>query len=729
MPGSTYAPPETSACERAPVNRPGTTQGFASLLIANQENVVIQFSEDVPARLSVAREMVLGRDVYNLLGVAPRSINESGPDVFQTPKGVVSAHRLGKDIIFECEPSAESDVAVVSRSTLRALARIQSQPTWQTMLDEAAIQLRFLSGYDRVMVYRFHPDHHGEVVAESVHPGVQPYLGLHYPASDIPAPARLIFTQNWIRMIPNVGYSPVQILPGIDLITKLNPDLSQTLVRGVSPVHLEYLRNMGVAATLTVSIISEGKLWGLFACHHLTPRYIDEVERGACEIIGRFVSSLLHEVGGSEEMDHRIRLRGVQRQLMLRVMPGADIAEELCAHSPNLLDLLNARGASASLYLTERWVSCGHVPTVPQLNSLVDWLSTVHGKTEVFKTECLSILFPAASDYQDIGSGLIAIAIPKTKRSYILLFRPELVHTVRWAGDPGSKIAGTDGGIHPRISFAEWQASVVKHAEPWKSWELEAALDLRNAVIGFDLRAQYKKEQLARKEAERAMLAREELMAVLSHDLKNPIGSIQINAKLLEKELSGAANHRGVTLTERILRASTNMNSLINDILHVTSLEAGTMQIEKTPSSLLEVLKEAVEMLTPIASQNGLTLSLLDDSNDCLLPIDQPKIFQVVSNLIGNALKFTLTGGSIQVVLGRLGLEYIRISVIDSGPGIPEDHLPHVFDRFWQANHAKRLGIGLGLAICKGIVEAHGGRIWAENRPEGGAVFQVALPR
>jgi two-component system, chemotaxis family, sensor kinase Cph1 len=298
---------------------------------------------------------------------------------------------------------------------------------------------------------------------------------------------------------------------------------------------------------------------------------------------------------------------------------------------------------------------------------------------------------------------------------------------ITWAGNPEKSVHEQSGQLTPRSSFEEWKKTYYGKSLSWKSWDIEAALELRNLIMAADLKEQFLKEQKARQDAERAKKAREDLMAVISHDLKNPLSAIKINLQLLKRHI-GSGQQMTVNIADRIMRSTSIIDNLISDILSVAKLDSGQMQVSKTLLPIGNVLHDAVEMLSPIANEKNIRLILENDLLDSPSEYDFERILQVLSNLIGNAIKFSHPNGLITLSVTKHRAMSIKITVADTGPGIPIENLPHIFDRFWQANQASRVGIGLGLAIAKGIIEAHGGEIWVDSKVGLGSSFQFTLP-
>ena len=694
-------------CDLEPVNFIGAIQPFGALLAYDETNGNLRYAS---------------KHWQETFGPTAPKLSELTSPTIHGQSWVGNVFRRNGLVVLEAEKMQPEPDLRIERT---ALDRLQKSNSLAELLQICAESVAAITGMDRVMIYKFHADLHGEVVAEKVKPGTESFLGLHYPASDIPAPARALFLQSWVRMIPRVDYQPIPIeaLDG----SGSTFDLGGSLLRAVSPIHLEYLRNMKVGASLTISLQHEGKLWGLIACHTANPHYVPPATRAACESVGRFTSACIAAKTEQDQLSLQARYREVHDTLTDRLHAGQDMGMELTKFSPNLLDLISAAGSSAALYLSGTWVSVGKVPSEEQLEKLVDWLEAKYLRQPLFTTDQLPSLYPEAAAFKATACGLLALQIPKTNRNYILWFRPEVIETVSWAGKP-EKMEDQSGRLHPRGSFSLWQQEVEGHSKPWTELECGAAMELRNAIMAVDLQVQFRKEQAARADAERSMSAREELMAVLSHDLKNPVGSIKINAALASRFLNAGNSEKLPGILDRINRASTNMNNLIDDILSITKLESGHLDVEFRKEDVNTLLQEVDEMLQPLALEKKIQMVTELPEQTCVAEVDRGTVLQVFSNLIGNAIKFTPEGGKITVRLEKCGPENVKFVVQDTGPGIDPNNLLNIFDRFWQAKQTRRLGTGLGLAIAKGIVQAHGGSIWAESDGKTGTIVHVTIP-
>ncbi|MGV3740859.1 MAG: ATP-binding protein [Burkholderiaceae bacterium] len=740
-----------SECEKEPIHIPGAIQPFGILLTIARDGLIIEnASENCNAHWGTPARDLIGISFAKLLSeqdieklqdyLARPNLKEQSPISVVLPAEAgesrevweLSAHDYAGLLYLEMEPPvrkhAEASALPFHEKIRDAVQSLQRAGTLQELCECAVREVRAVTGFNRVMLYRFDSDWHGEVIAEALTPGSDSYLGHRFPASDIPAQARAIFLQNWLRMIPDARYLPSKIHPGRHPATGEPLDLGQSTLRSVSPIHLAYLANMDVAASLTISLVDEGRLWGLIACHHEHPLRVDSDGRLGAQLIGQIVSSQIRIKESLEDLDYKLKLKQVNASLLSFMKSEEDLTQGLVKFSPNLLDIASAQGAASAIYYDGKWTLVGKTPTVEQIEDLVTWLSTQHGEESLFQTDSLSRSFPKAWEYKEVASGLLAISIPKSERNYLLWFRPEVITTVLWAGNPEKSVMQVAGQtrLHPRNSFKSWKEIVQGKAIPWKTVEIEAVQELRHAILALDLEREYKKEQAARSRAERLGREKEDMVMVVSHDLRTPLNVAHISFELLK--LSSLAQESALqSYIERGQLAIHNMEQLISGILDIAKLEAGTMHLDLKPESANALVHEVVEFSRPIAMGKGIELMEVHAAKDCPVDCERDRILQVLSNLVGNALKFTPKGGKVSVAIDKCADETV-FRVSDTGRGIPRKDLVNIFDRFWQAKQTNRLGTGLGLSIAKGIVETHGGRIWVESKEGAGSDFYFSLP-
>jgi light-regulated signal transduction histidine kinase (bacteriophytochrome) len=575
------------------------------------------------------------------------------------------------------------------------------------------------------MVYRFDEDGHGMVVAEARQEQLDPYLGLHYPASDIPRQARLLYLRNWLRIIPDARYTPAAILPANRPDAGTPLDLSLSVLRSVSPIHLEYLANLGVRASMSISLSVRERLWGLISCcNHSGALHVPFALRSACEVLGRLTSLQIAALEEQAAGMARSARRPTHARLALAMRDGGsgEVLKCLIEQPAELLELVDAGGAAA--VDQEGTSTCGRTPDAALLRASVAWLDA-NVEDAVFATDALSRHLPEAAAAKDVAAGLLSFVLPGEPRRRLLWFRPEVISTVPWGGNPNKPVEPKPQAgqrLHPRRSFELWKEEVRLRSRGWSASDLEAAEELRRAAVEVDLVRQLEREQ-------RAVRARDDLVAVVSHDLKNPLGVIQMQAALLLRTAVASDQEPVRRLrgsAERIQRAVDRMNALISDLLDLAKIEAGRFEVQPQPERAEDIVDDVTTIMGPLAESKQIRL-ITELRSPSQVNVDRERVFQVLSNLVGNALKFTPEGGTITLKAEPAGRE-VLFSVADTGSGIPQEQLPHVFDRYWQAPRASRKGTGLGLYIAKGIVEAHGGQLWVQSVPARGATFGFTLP-
>lgn len=738
-------------CETEPIHTPGAIQPFGILLAVDLPQLLIHnASVNCLEALGVPAAELAGRSFAELVGdgqlqalrdyLARNDLREQTPLVIQlAPPAApafrqceLTAHTHGDCLFIELEPYCTHEVDAFSfHLTIReAVQALQATCSVQQLCEEAVRRVQEITGFDRVMLYRFEDDWHGKVVAEARKPHMDAFLGHHFPGTDIPAQARAVFLQNWLRMIPDVDYVPAQLYPGTSPRTGAPIDLGQAMLRSVSPIHIEYLRNMEVKATLTVSLIDGGKLWGLIACHHPTPLLIDSDSRLGARMVGQLVSAQLQLKQSLEDLQYRARLREVHQRLLSYMEQEDDLVHGLVKYSPNMLDLAAAQGAAAAIYHDNKWTIIGKTPSVEQIEELVSWLSTRHANQGVYATNRLGKHFPPALAYKNVASGLLAVSIPKTERNYILWFRPEIATTITWAGRPDKTTVTREGDqvrLHPRASFHSWQEVVEGVSQPWEKVEIETIAELRNSILALDLRREFRKEQQARARAERISGEKERMVHMVSHDLRSPLTVVRMSLELLQ-HASMTEAHARTELVRRCLRATESMERLANDVLDMAKNDAGTLVLASMAENAECMVKDAADMAQPLAAEKSIRIQTSLAAPEMEVLCERSRIAQVFSNLIGNALKFTPAGGTITVSV-EAQAEMLAFCVADTGIGIPPEQQQRIFDRFYQEEHARRHGAGLGLSIAKAIVEKHGGRIWVDSVAGSGSRFHFTLPR
>jgi len=726
---------EVTDCDREPIHIPGTIQPFGVLFVLAEPSLTItQVSENLSEHLPFRVEEMLGQQLSTMVDPAsvaevkealreerwhdmnPLQIRAHGKQF----DGIV--HRHEGAAILELEPNQGPPIS--TRHPFRpALLRIQRVVTTSELADVVVQQMRQVTGFERVLFYRFHEDGHGSVDGEAKEPALEPYLGLHYPASDIPAQARELYCRNWLRLIFDASAKPARVVPTLRVDTGGPLDLSFSVLRSVSPIHLQYMANMGVRASMSISLIVHGRLWGLISClNHSSPRRVSQETRMACEFLGRLTSLEIAALEDRDQLAGRASRRATEDGLgraMRESAPEENVLEILFSRPKELMGIVGAEGIA--LVNGEKIMAAGRTPPPALVQDIAVWVDEKEGSPP-FATASLGGLFAGAREASDVASGLLTFSLPGSPQRRLLWFRPEFIQTVNWGGDPHKPFAADSGErLRPRHSFALWREEVKLRSQPWTASDLEAADELRRLAIEVDVERRFLGEQ-------RAVRARDDLLAVVSHDLRGPLSGVLLQTEVILR-VTRAADQAGENVllgsAERIRRLAAHMKALTDDLLDLASIEAHRFALHLRSVESRELVEEALLIASPLAQAKRitLTLELIDVPR---LEADPERIFRVLSNLLGNAIKFTPDGGTITIRTERRD-DNLSISVADTGPGIAPDHLPHVFERYWKAQSTSQPGSGLGLYIASGIVEAHGGKIWAESSAAG-AKFTFILP-
>ena len=479
-------------CKHETIHIPGLIQPHGVLLVLQEPDfTIIQISSNTLDLINISPDELLGKTLLTLLNpqqiAAIRQclsedfdhVNPLEISIERTTKvllfdGIV--HRQNELIFLELEPKQESEKAdffELYRHFKGMITKIQKAPTLLKMSEEVVKEVRLVTGFDRVMVYRFDAEGAGQVIAESRADSLTSYLGLYYPQSDIPKQAKQLYTLNLLRLIPDTIYQPSALVPAHNPVDNCPTDLSLSVLRSVSSGHLEYLNNMGVRASMSISLIQEQTIWGLIVCHHSTSRYVPYRMRTMCEFVGQVMSVELSNKEAREDLDYKITLKSVQSKIVESLSQSERFLNGLLQLDSNLLDLVSASGAA--ICTVDQIIRIGQTPPESELRDLRDWVKT-HIQHNLFQTRSLIQLYPAAASFKAVASGVLALEFSQFHQNYIFWFRPEVIQTVNWAGNPNNLVEVTDSGerqLLPRKSFKKWQETVQGYSLPWKACEIE----------------------------------------------------------------------------------------------------------------------------------------------------------------------------------------------------------------------------------------------------------------
>jgi light-regulated signal transduction histidine kinase (bacteriophytochrome) len=657
---------QIDACDREPIHIPGSIQPHGVLLVLDRDDQqILHAAGDVVGILAI--EAWLGRSVGAVLGdhlarriatltasgggggfVGNLRVGERGLDV--------SASFQGDKVLVEIEPGLDQPLAgsQILAQLESAAAAFERCPGLKTLYDRAALEFRHLTGFDRVMVYRFGEEDAGEVVAESRAPHVDSFLNHHFPASDIPKQARDLYVRNLVRVIPEANYSPAPLLPPLD--TPL--DMSDCALRSVSPVHLQYLRNMGVTASASVSIVKDGRLWGLIACHHEIPRLLPFDIRAACRALAGGLARQIKAKEEAETYRDRLRLRALGDDLIdaLSRADNGDLALE--EHTRDLLRLGDSDGVA--VFRGEGVEASGQVPPHPALTMLRDWLLQAEAGG-VPTTDAAATVIPDAAPFRALASGLMGVVIERSPLLAILWTRAEQIETVRWAGEP-VKAASAGGALTPRASFEAWTQTVHGRSRPWTTAETGAALRLRDDLL--ELRRARRTADLnthlhaTLQDKDDLLRQKDFLLREVNHRVQN---SLALAASFLTIQMKGIQDPAAREPLEEASRRLTAVGLVHRRLYRGDQLE--TVALDRYLAELAE------EMVGTLDETWGRHVRV--DAAPVTVPTDKAVIIGlVVTELFINAVKYAYRGqpGPLDIGLIEDG-DKIRLIIADQGGG------------------------------------------------------------
>ena len=759
-------------CDREPIHIPNLIQPHGVLLVVwSAEWKILQVSLNTEQMLGVKPEDLLDKPLTQLLGQLQTTAIQSclsedfeycnpipieierGGEIL-TFDGIV--HRDGEIVLVELEKRSDDSSAKHEldgssernidffdfyRLVKKPIAKIQNTDNLDQLCNAIAEEVKQITNFDRVMVYRFDAEGAGTVVAETVKEGLESYLGLHYPATDIPKQAKLLYTLNFLRLIPDVAYEPVGLIPSLNPLTNKPLDLSMSVLRSVSPLHTEYLNNMGVAASMSISLIQNKKLWGLIACHHNTAKRVPYKIRTACESIGQIVSFELAAKEGEQDSEYKIKLKSLQSQLVASISQAEELETALTQNPFHLLDLVGASGVALSL--GSEITLLGDTPDSAAIKAMLPWLETQFDEEVIYETTSLSQAYPPAFEYKEVASGLLALLVSRVQQTFILWFRPEVIQTVNWAGNPHKpQEIDEDGTItmSPRKSFAKWQEKVKLKSLPWKDCEVEAALELRSSIIGIVLR---KADEIAQvnKELTRSNIELDSFAYIASHDLKEPLRGIYNYSSFLLEDYGEILDEEGVDKLNTLMRLTHRMEDLINSLLHYSRLGRAELQLHSV--NLNELVAGVLDVLKISNRDRHVRFEI-----PRLLPTikcDRTQVNELYTNLISNGIKYNEQTEKV-IEIGYLDSndpiaqqkiqqrpdDYVAPTIFyvrDNGIGIRPKHQDTVFRIFKRLHGQKKYGggTGAGLTIAKKIIERHGGDLWLQSVYGEGSTFYFTL--
>ena len=732
-------PVDLTNCDREPVQFPGAIQPHGVMLLLSPSDFrILGVSANTTLWLGCDPEELLGGCLDRILApdagrrledalagiaesVAPRYLG-GYPTLPGDDRLDAFAHRCGAFLILELEaiPAGAAPCWPTERfaAVADAAAQLRSAATWQDGIAIAVRELKRLSGFDSVLGVRFLADGSGLAVAEARNDRIPSFLDMRFPRADIPEPARRQMALMRLQYAPALDYEPVPLVmsePGADPAAI---DLGRSLLRSLSPMCNRFYLNMGTRARLVLPLLSHGELWGFLVCWNATPRYLCYCDRLACRSLADLAGLLLAEQRKAEQQGLTLAAKRRIAQVAAKMSAADNLAIAWCELPRRLLDNLDLAGVA--LAVDGRVLSAGRVPPAAMIKSLLPWLDQ---QDQPLATDRLPTLFAPAA-HSESATGLIALRLLGPGQ-YLLCFRPEWVHEVRWAGDPRKPIeidlTSGEQRLTPRGSFEVWKEVVRGLARPWLPHETEALSDLQGTLV---LAQHADQQRVLSRQLESSNAELESFAYVVSHDLQEPLRGIRnFSQFLLERTGERLAGQERAWL-DTILKLTVRMTAQIDALLQYS--RAGQQPLAVEQVDLNALLRCVMDALSGRIGETGAKITV-----PAMLPwvaCDPVRTAAVFENLIANAIKYNDQAEK-RVEIGYRADVEPTFFVRDNGIGIAERHREAIFTIFRRLHGREEYGggTGAGLTIARKHIERQGGRLWLESTPGQGSTFYFTL--
>jgi len=729
------SPLDLTNCDKEPIHIPGSIQPHGFLVVVDVECLIRFISDNIQSYLRGASSELLGKPVQDFESLFDHSYEKdfivqlvsSGMGNAGVERGnpyqvaidgvdfLLIVSTAGEYYLLEFEPTRSDIYLDVQKLINHSIGDLLADKTLESLVKNTAFQVKSITGYDRVMIYRFEENGDGDVVAEARNDNLSSWLGLRYPASDIPKQARELYKKNLTRLIANVNSTTARILTEHANTTPL--DLTFSQLRAVSPVHIQYLKNMGVMASFSISIIYKNELWGLIVCHNYTPKFIEFKSRESSKLIGQILSSALEYRQNTENKQVLDLYKASLEKISKSLYEHESMEEALMRGPVSVLDVVQATGVV--LRYEKKTVKLGSTPAEEDIERLIAWLKD-HNNEAVYCTSKLGDVFEEAKPYQLIASGMLTLVLSKELEEYIIWFKPEIKQTINWAGNPNKPLEVSEDGLlnlSPRKSFDVWSESVSGCSEGWAAEEITSVLNLKEEIF-YTINQKAGAMRVLNEKLKSAYEELDTFSYTISHDLKNPISAIKSYAQILARETPGG--EQGQKILDRIEDQADKMNFMINEVLDYSRI--GRSELEYRPINTRSMVQDIIKDLDEVYDTKNLKITLGEMPQ---LKGDSMMMLQVFSNLISNAVKYSqLVNPALVHIEGNNTGTDIVYTITDNGLGIAAKDLLKIFELFNRMDNVKDIqGSGVGLGIVKRIVERHKGKIWAESELGKGTTF------
>lgn len=738
-------------CEDEPIHIPELIQGYGYLFALDQTNETIQIYSENVERLIVNVDEIVGTNFFDLLEdslVDIEFIRETYlratdkktrlPLRLQFKQQYISnesekefyavVYNSDNYFVIELEPAGKFRETYSARHYMKLYgSRIAPKFKEYTSLDQLAQEIvdtiKYVTNMERVVLYRFLEDASGYVIAEAKDDDIESYLHLHFPASEIPQQARELYKKNWVRLVPNVDLEPYRLLPSVEESGRKPMDMSQSILRSLSPIHLQYVRNQGLKASMSMSLVTHDKLWGLISCHSRKPQYVPQNVRLECENLSQLFSWHLY----AKEEEFYIKKKEFTDKaidnLLNKNQFKNSIIDIFTENEKEVLEIVDADGFM--FYTKDESVSLGHTP---ELSDVLKITEKARLKNQEFFTSRDITEYLPGLDFNGI-KGVMLVSLLEQKNYFTAWFRKEKKEVERWVGNRDEKNidAPKKERLKPRSSFAVNEVIIENKSPEWVQQDIDIAERFNKVFMAYALSTH---ESMRQDISDLRIQDRykDEFLATLAHELRNPLSPILAGIKLMEE---GLDQEDQVSMLSMMERQVNHMTTMINDLMDVSRITRGKVKLEMDSVPVKDIVRNAIETCKNAVSEKNHDLKVDLPDDDLYILGDVTRLSQVFVNILNNAVKYTPNGGIIEVKANQKG-EEVELTIKDNGMGIPTDKLDFVFNMFTQMDsytiHSKG-GLGIGLTLVQKLVNLHKGSIKAfSDGKDKGSEFVVSLP-
>ena len=682
-------------CEREQIHLAGSIQPHGILLAVKEpDNVVVQASANAAEFLKTGP--IVGRPLREFGGNLPLQIlpHLNGPlhvkpmtlrCSFGSPARNFDCtiHRPSNGgLIIELEPAEpRSNIAAALDG---AFHRITSSSSLHSLCDDAATIFKEITGYDRVMVYRFDDEGHGEIFSERRRPDLEAFLGNRYPASDIPQIARRLYERNRVRLLVDVNYSPVALQPRLSPLNGRDLDMSLSCLRSMSPIHQKYLQNMGVGATLVCSLMVSNRLWGLIACHHYEPRFIQFDLRAACEALAETCAVRIAALESFAQSQSELGVRRLEQRLIEAVSRDGDWQTALFDGSQSLLQPLGASGGA--LLFEGQVTTVGEVPSTQRIRDIGAWLDSKRKESgnrapENIVTTSLTIDEPSFMDIRSVASGLIAAPLSASDGEYLIWFRPERITTVTWGGDPlKAVIIGDDpSDLSPRRSFAQWHQLVEGKSDAWSPAELTSARMIGETVA--DVTLQFRSVRMVIAQDQLATVSRQVLQSEQPVIIADVEGRILLLNEAFEQQLRASHPHlQHLRDLSNYFASPAEFRANLDDLLRNKRSWRGELLINSKGASPRPLMVRADPVIAPYDRVLGFVLIFSDLSDRKAAESARARFQEDITGARRTTLRLDPNASLVYKELAASTVENAQLAALEVTHGAETSSMPEMLE-------------------------------------------------